>query len=230
MSNFIPRNLSETAIAEYGVDGIDCYMIVQEMRNIYEETYLGSKVNQERHETFERITEELCIPEFSVMDKGQSFETARRIALVVDAMNMLAHIYAELTTNARGEQQKVFAQKQESLWYQKDEFMRLLGTYCKRRGICAGIGVDGFGQDTFEVDIPYVGHVGWHFGGKAAKYDQMRGEGIDYYPHTVEAKRYSNAALLLGDLNPKEMTVTDSNLVDHGSIFSAVKRSTPVEF
>lgn len=191
-------------------NGINYDMIVGEMERLY--TPECKRGNPTRSMSFEAIVQELRDCEGEVTERA-SCEKARRLALVIDGFSMLAHIHSELQN----------PQEQISLRYQKDRFMLMLSEHCKNSGIYAGIGFDSSGKDTFEVDIPYVGHVGWHFGRKADVYDKMRSTGIGYYKYDIEPKvdkdgrEYTNADLLKRDLSLKRMNDVDANLAMYGS-------------
>lgn len=188
---------------------VDYDLIVSEMERLHIPEC--KRANPTRSRDFESIAQELRDFEGCV---DEPFEKARRLALVVDGFSSLAHIHTEMHN----------FQEQTSLRYQKDTFMKVLAAYCKDNNICVGVGLDRNGNSTLEIDIPYVGHVGWHFGRKIDVYDYIRRMGVGEYRYDVEPKigknglEYTNASLLKGDLNPeKEMNQTDRNLARYGS-------------
>ncbi len=197
---------------------MDYEMILSELENLF--TTNCKIKNQTRARAFEEIANELREPE-SVQD--EPFETARKMAMVVEAFSNLAHIHSELGNR----------QEQISLRFQKDQFMKIFAEYCVRKGIVVGVGLDRNGNSTLESDIPYVGHVGWHFGKKTDAYDVIRSNiGVREYPYNVEEKigenglDYTNAQLLLGNLSHKQINQTDRNLTMYGRRIAPPKKAS----
>lgn len=87
-------------------------------------------------------------------------EKARKLALVVEYFNSAAHSFEA----CRGKEQIKFRMA-------KDFFMRRLAEHCLTpEGIEAGLKIwkrkDDRFKETLDVDIPFIGHLNWHFGSK----------------------------------------------------------------
>lgn len=202
---YVDRSLVEKSVKQ---DGVNCAIIVKELEKMYTEE---CKIkNLKKSKTVESIIQEL--KEFKIT-MVEPYETARILALVVDAFHTLASIHAELYNN----------EEQASLRYQKDNFMKELALYCKMKKIYMGVGQDERENTALELDIPFIGQVGWNFGRKPDLYDYTYSAGVIGYNYIVEPKidpygnRYTNANLLICELDPdKEMNWVDRNLVRYG--------------
>lgn len=202
---YVDRSLVEKSVKQ---DGVNCAIIVKELEKMYTEECKTK--NPKKSRTVESIIQEL--KEFKIT-MVEPYETARILALVVEAFHTLASIHAELCNN----------EEQASLRYQKDNFMKELAFYCKLKKIYMGMWQNERSNQTLEFEIPFIGQVGWNFGRKTDLYDYTFCAGITSYNYIVEpkispsGKEYTNANLLIGELNPDtEMNWVDRNLVWYG--------------
>lgn len=202
---YVDRSLVDKCIQN---DHVNCEKIIKELKKMY--TKDCKKKNPNKSKTVEAIIQEL--KEFNIT-MAEPYETARVLALVIEAFHTLACIHAELYNN----------EEQASLRYQKDNFMRELAMYCKLKHIYMGIGLDEHEKTALEIDIPFIGQVGWSFGRKTDLYDYTYCVGVAGYHHIVEpkidpnGKKYTNTNLLICELDPdSEMNWIDRNLVRYG--------------
>ena len=173
---------------------------------------------------------------------NEPYEKARKISLIVDGISQLAHAYDSGNRDGKGTCERYYS----FLMNMKDFFMSKLVIYCLENDMIAGYdnALDDKGKlgRTLEVDIPEVGHVGWHFGsesnfkmafGDINKELKYRGIGQDFehYPYDIHPKvikdqisgyqTYSNQTLLMGKLTSKQfpyISNADRNLILYGRI------------
>lgn len=202
---YVDRSLLEKSVKK---DGIDCDIILKELEKMY--TKECKEIDKEKSKTVESIIREL--KEFKIT-MCEPYETARILSLVVEAFHTLAIMHTVLHNN----------EEQASLRYQKVNFMKELAFYCRIENIYMGMWQNEKSAQTLEIEIPFIGQVGWDFGRKADLYDYTFGVGIKSYGYMVEPKisrrgrKYTNANLLICELNPDtEMNWVDRNLVKYG--------------
>lgn len=202
---YVDRSLVEKSVKK---DGIRCDIIVKELEKMY--TKECKEKDREKSKTVESIIQEL--KEFKIT-MCEPYETARILALVVEAFHTLAIIHTKLYNN----------EEQASLRYQKDNFMKELTFYCKLKDIYMGMWQNEKSNQTLEIEIPFIGQVGWDFGRKTDLYDYTFCVGVKNYGYLIEpkisqsGKKYTNANLLICELNPDtEMNWVDRNLVRYG--------------
>ena len=173
---------------------------------------------------------------------NEPYEKARKISLIVDGISQLAHAYDSGHRNGNG----MCERYNSFLMNMKDYFMSKLVIYCVENGMVVGHdkALDDKGKlgRTLEIDIPEVGHVGWHYGtefnfqtqygdiDKELKYMGIS-QGFKQYPYDVQPKvikdpingyqTYSNQTLLMGMLTSKQfpyISEADRSLILDGKI------------
>ena len=171
-----------------------------------------------RFDTLKRCMEEVLI--FDEPMLKEPYEDIRKLALVTDCFSVLAHIQNDMDDYNIA----------RFLRAQKDILMTKLALKCikaneeNKAQINIGYRPEP-GDQTLEIDIPGLGHIGWHFGRKenmVALIDNTDGR-IEKYTIEVETKvmqgsnkgvPYSNADLLLGKVARKDLNDQDRKLVD----------------
>ncbi|MBR4110667.1 MAG: hypothetical protein IKK43_03125 [Clostridia bacterium] len=172
------------------------------------ETFVDAKCEKsKRYAGLKNVIDELREPE-NIQD--EPFECARKLALLIDGFSVLAHIHADIGS-----------QKQLFLRTSKDQIMTRLTKFCMKEQIYVGVCR---GEGSLEIDLPYVGHLGWHFGRDENMYGLIRDTGVTEYKRDVENKMskngytYSNSDLLAGVVPVQYLNRTDKNLITTGNI------------
>ncbi len=190
------------------------------LMNVLKEQITRPCQRDRRFDTLKRGMEEVLNFDEPMLD--EPYEDIRKLALVTDCFSVLAHIQNDMDDYNRA----------RFLRAQKDILMTRLALECIRANeenkaqINIGYRPEP-GDQTLELDIPYLGHIGWHFGRREnmTAFIDNTDRRIERYTREVEPKvmqgpnrgtPYSNAELLLGEVRTKDLNNQDKKLVNWG--------------